>query len=332
MSHHRVRVSSYNVLSSHLSSPSYFTSCQPSCLDPTYRFKKLCEKLDRETQNRSVICLQEISSDWAGLLHVYFYAKKYHLITALYGSKFNGYMGVATAVPIDSFEIHGVHIKRISDLIITPPPSPPTLFQKIVSFLWALFFKNVENPWQKSIARSNQLIAVKLKPRGENASFTIGNYHMPCEFKFPQVMVTHSCLAAQYLQSISDGNPYILAGDFNFKPNSTMYRILTEGEVEPDNVELPPPLQDFSWKACVVPLRSAYLAANGSEPDFTNSSKVRNEQPFVDTLDYIFCSPEWTVESVDQLPNRNELVGPLPTPSEPSDHLMIAANLLIPAI
>lgn len=326
----RVRVVSYNVLSSHLGSPSHFTSCQSEFLDPAYRYKKLCEKLDTETAKRSVICLQEVSTEWAGLLHVYFFAKKYHLITALYGGKFNGYMGVATAVPVDCFDIQGVNIKRISDTIAMPAPPPLSFIQRILAFFRKLFWAPVETSWDRSLWKNNQLIAVTLSPRESTSQFTIGNYHMPCDFRHPQVMVTHSCLAAQYLQSLSSGSPHILTGDFNFKPSSTMYRIMTQGEVEKGNPELPS-AKGFNWKPAISPpLRSAYAVANDCEPEFTNYAQIRNEDPFVETLDYIFMSPEWVVDAVEPLPRLDQVAGPLPIATEPSDHLLIAADLSLP--
>lgn len=57
------------------------------------------------------------------------------------------------------------------------------------------------------------------------------------------------------------------------------------------------------------------------------SQKVRDDEPFIDTLDYIFVSDGWQVNSVKKLPLRNEVNGPLPTENEPSDHILIAADL-----
>ena len=70
---------------------------------------------------------------------------------------------------------------------------------------------------------------------------------------------------------------------------------------------------------------------------------------FIDTLDYIFISPEWNVDFVVELPHRQVHTfcayihtymhghmnlcpcqaadGPLPNRKEPSDHLLIAAAL-----
>ena len=47
----------------------------------------------------------------------------------------------------------------------------------------------------------------------------------------------------------------------------------------------------------------------------------------MDTLDYIFMSENWTVDSVVPLPSKTELVGPLPVAAEPSDHLLLSATL-----
>ena len=44
-------------------------------------------------------------------------------------------------------------------------------------------------------------------------------------------------------------------------------------------------------------------------------------------LDYIFLSREWKVKGVKDLPRRDDVNGPLPTDKEPSDHILIAADL-----
>jgi mRNA deadenylase 3'-5' endonuclease subunit Ccr4 len=48
---------------------------------------------------------------------------------------------------------------------------------------------------------------------------------------------------------------------------------------------------------------------------------------FIDTLDYIFLSPQWSVQEVPALPHRDGANGPFPNENEPSDHLLIAAEL-----
>ena len=51
------------------------------------------------------------------------------------------------------------------------------------------------------------------------------------------------------------------------------------------------------------------------------------EKAFIGTLDYIFHSEGWNVESVLKLPDRAEMEGPMPLQHEPSDHLLIGATM-----
>jgi len=80
----RVRVVSYNVLSSHLARPSHFSSLPPEHLEASNRLPVILQKLQAEIDQqqtnsnnnapaRSVIfCLQEVSYDWAGAFHTFF--------------------------------------------------------------------------------------------------------------------------------------------------------------------------------------------------------------------------------------------------------------------
>ena len=84
----------------------------------------------------------------------------------------------------------------------------------------------------------------------------------------------------------------------------------------------------------LVSLKSAYKEFFGKEPDFTNYAWVdfSSEQPFIDTLDYILFTDDFTVQTCRELRPRDHQVitanGPQPNAAEPSDHLLIAATLL----
>ena len=90
---------SYNCLSSSLCEPDHYVACTAEDLDPDTRLKRVQEQLEEQVASGGIICLQEVSSKWAGALTPYFEARGYTLTTALYGNKFNGYMGVALAWP-----------------------------------------------------------------------------------------------------------------------------------------------------------------------------------------------------------------------------------------
>jgi hypothetical protein len=81
------------------------------------------------------------------------------------------------------------------------------------------------------------------------------------------------------------------------------------------------------------PVYSAYTRSTGKEPDFTNSAETTHSlkpepEEFIGTLDYIFCSEDVEVVEVLPLPSLADAVA-MPTATEPSDHLLIAATVKI---
>lgn len=206
----RIRVVSYNLLSSHLAQPSHHTKCSPEHLDASNRFPKILAKLQEQIDNHKndegvipvVFCLQEVSHDWAKQLHIFFAERGYHLITALYGKRFNGYMGIATAYPTQHFQTLDIDLCRLSDqrpggwprapiedhdLTILPRTLPFRVFNKLLDtfivnpisqttqFISSKIYKSTssdytEDPWKKSEYRYNEFIAVQLKRRISNSN------------------------------------------------------------------------------------------------------------------------------------------------------------------
>jgi len=408
-----VRIVSYNVLSSELSEPDHYSTLNPDHLNPLNRLPIVLQKLDNEITIQSnenenekeqdkikspIICLQEVSHDWAGSFHTYFANKGYHFITGLYGKKFNGYMGVGIAFKPSDYTVVDVDISRIADKREGGWPRPPfknkssstgiglfksriqkvynglykSLSSTIQSFLSIWGYKKPRSPiepWSMSENRFNQLVTIKLQDKKTMKSFAIGNYHMPCAFYAPMVMSIHTDLAARHVQrfagagsiatkegdgSVTDDTdttettttdasssgsttgsmPYILAGDWNIKPGDSSYRLLTTGMMDKGAPEWPTPKFGVEWKPTSTKMRSAYAVASidgKTEPDFTNYARIKEEEPFIDTLDYIFLSDEWNVTGVKELPNRQNAYGPFPNldpnVNEPSDHIMISADL-----
>jgi 2',5'-phosphodiesterase len=87
--------------------------------------------------------------------------------------------------------------------------------------------------WDNIMYRSNQMICTKLTSRSLEKEIVVGNYHMPCMFDLTPVMVAHCALSAQHIARYAGGSvPYIYCGDFNIKPPSTEYKLLTEGRLD----------------------------------------------------------------------------------------------------
>jgi len=109
---------------------------------------------------------------------------------------------------------------------------------------------------------------------------------------------------------------------------------------------LPPSSEDYphapkvahgrpsKWTPAVAPLRSAYVEATGSEPEFTNHATTRlartaEVKTFTATLDYIFISPHWEASRCLPTLSRKALaaVKSFPSATEPSDHVAIGCSL-----
>lgn len=160
------RITSYNVLSSHLAGPDHFKMCNPAFLDRDYRYKKLIEKLLPEISLQAVINLQEVSNDWGGKLSAFFAQHNYHFFTALYGHTFNGHMGVGIAVPIDKYDVLDVDLCTIGTTLSLPAKEKPGL---LTSLYEKCFGAPAPSSWDVAKARSNRMVSVALQPR-DNAS------------------------------------------------------------------------------------------------------------------------------------------------------------------
>lgn len=362
-----VRVITYNVLSSNLGGADYFTSCDPKNLDPYTRRQRVMSKIktevnNSEENNKPIICLQEISHSWVGTLHTFFSNNNYHFVTALYGHKFNGYMGIGIAYPTDQFQTMHTNVCRLSDFRDGGWPRKPREVEadkgigNSIRSIWKtgrgwfglgvhyLLVKPMrtlsilpqpENPkkeiWTNSEYRYNELIFLSLKDKKNDARFAIANYHMPCAFQTPMVMTIHADLAVKRVQKLAQGQPFIFAGDFNILPDSSTYRLITTGELDLMDITYPTPKYGVEWKSSIENggISSAYALSENGEPDFTNYAKVQENDMFIGTIDYIFLSKnDWNVVKVRNTPRVDTIKQvPLPNDTEPSDHIMISADL-----
>jgi hypothetical protein len=315
----------------------------------------ILEKLEGEMQKNSVIALQEIGQEWAADLHTFFSERGYYFVCRHYGSKFNDYMGVGIAVPLEIYEIEQMDNKRVADTWWMPRLPKKHWFMAalatFIGFFTGLFLKLCislklkKAPyelWWSASCRWNILASVLLKHRDTEERFWVSTYHMPCAFNNPDMMTIHSAMALQYLQKISghgtyeEGKereklPYVLLGDFNFKPEDGMYLNYLNGTLDKAHKAYPMIPARFKWTPDVAPVRSAYLEANGEEPEYTNNARVKEMAHFKETLDYVFLSPTWGVKAVHDLglPPKDDMNEPFPSEFEPSDHVLLAADLTL---
>lgn len=340
-----VRVTTYNVLSSKLCSPTYYCYNDPEHLDPDHRFQKLIRFLQSEVEKGTVLCLQEVSQEWAGPLHAWFQRHDYHVLISLYSSPFSGYMGSAICFPNNRFEARTMDIARVSDLKHWPNPPKKPFPERVVEAVLRranaglrriLRRKPKFDDWAYSKERMNRLLVAKLKCKETEQELCVATYHMPCAFYAPKVMNIHAALAAQRVQELAktgseDECEFIFCGDFNFKPGDAPYQMYIDGVLPEESSDYPHPPPWDDWKPTLAaPLRSAYREAHGKEPDFTNYARsARNSEPFIGTLDYIFLSRNVGILEMPKLPLRNEVDGPFPNETELSDHIKLQGTFSI---
>ena len=126
--------------------------------------------------------------------------------------------------------------------------------------------------------------------------------------------------------------PLVFCGDFNFRPVSFQYACITSGKhaLNPSSPHLKEHKSSFvsGWKAPdLEPMKSLYAAVHGAEPRYTNNCIQlfgRSENPFCDTLDYVFGNARVQARSAVLLP----AAGPhMPNQHQPSDHLPVVVDV-----
>ena len=289
---------------------------------------------------RASIALQEVPRGWEGKLHCFFSKNNYTFITSLYGHEKNDYMGVGIAIPTDTYSIEDCEIIRVSDThrFQLPPQSHigwiDWFSNKMRIFLG---YKQDKTETVDTVAakwRHNTMIFIRLLDLKSKETICFANYHMPCMYRRPKVMSIHASLCAKQAQKLANNDALVLAGDWNFGPESEMYKLITTGKLPEDSDAFPDLVEgdtfDFDLE---YPLSSAY-ADHSREPSFTNHALIMLpwekdiRDPFTGCLDYLFFDRrKLEVSNVITTPTSTEsLGGVLPTLEEPSDHLMIGAS------
>jgi endonuclease/exonuclease/phosphatase family metal-dependent hydrolase len=335
-----IRVATYNVLSSSLCSPTFYCNVDnPDDCRASVRFPRILDKVRVEIEKESIICLQELSLEWTGKLLSFFNDNHYEFIVTNYERS----MGVGIAFPSSKYKLLQANLIHVDETKVGGWKVPEqscvvTALKRVAS----IFVTLEPSPWYLAKRRENRMVCLRLMDHN-GQEFVVATYHMPCRFWSPAAMTILTAMCFQALEQITDSTcPVILAGDFNFKPTSPQYSLVTRGWFD-DTVDDPDdPLVHGKPSYPHYPLypddpftpflsyqyKSAYREAYDNEPFFTNHAMTgKAVKPFTETLDYIFFRGTLVVSDVKYLWETPRCAS-YPTEDEPSDHLLIAAEFL----
>lgn len=330
-----VRIYNWNLLSTRLASPSYHVHCKPEHLNTNTRCQIVEQRLESEIKQQAIICLQELSEEWLSILVPFLDTENY---TFLYDSQ---WLGAGIAFPRSKYKLRAFVLKNVGEELGKKcVMRVPTRFENLISFTGSTFrwlwnklpyytkFPPNTDVWQIATKRNNRFVGVTLYSEENCRFFNIYVYHMPCEFKHNDVMNIHAAGLLSGIQAHSGELPYILAGDFNSTPDSSVYNLITKGIIPTFPLSKVysklPSLKDRYY----APLTSAYAFVQGKEPKFTNFGWSKDApKAFKDTIDYIFSSSGFIPIRV--MPTDVDLKAgteSLPNEEEPSDHLPLRAT------
>ena len=326
-----VKVVTYNILSEYLCNDKTFKSphYEPKYLDNDYRYNKLKDVLNSYIMESYIICLQEVTKDMSCKLQLYFSKHAYEFYFDSYGDYYNGYMGVSIAMPWMKKVIR-VEKYRLSDG--KPWPKEDLRSDLRLSFLsWISLGYLDFNPkskrvWCKARNKRNTILSIEFEHE-TFGRYTVSTVHMPCAFRDPSIMMTYIALARQAAKKFADGNPYVLAGDFNITPQDKLYECLCNRVFNTDILrEDFNPLDDWSPNGLDLDrLHSAHFSIHGHEPAYTCyaiNQAVNANIEFKNTVDFLLYNEGFNVESADCVISSSD---PMPNKYEQSDHLPVSA-------
>jgi len=258
----RIGIVTWNILSE--SHAKKMTAYDPNVLDTEFRWSLLSSQLSTWMQKGFIVCLQEVTRD-LGFRRLKALADSlaYEVVYRSFGTDSNGFMGNAVLVPMQRFSVEKIHHVRVGALCSLPTA------RGFPHLLTSVLLRDVES----------------------GTHFFVASYHMPCQYKKPEIMDAH-CEALNKILSVARF-PWFLAGDFNLS-------------VE-DMVK--------SFQGCKM------LA--GTSP--TTHSCIR-DTVFKGRLDHILFSHPFDLEG--EIPVRS-IESLMPNAEQPSDHECVAALFLL---
>jgi mRNA deadenylase 3'-5' endonuclease subunit Ccr4 len=271
-----IKIISYNILSDILATE--YLLVDKKYLDNKHRMKLLLQKLEKEVTNNTIICLQETYSTQLNILIPWF-AKK-NFVCVSHGD-------LATFYNVNEFRIKQLDMGKIKDIksIINSSRHNGLIESRNHSFIIAVFTK-------------------------KEKEFTVGNTHLVSAPELDKLKILQTYILSKRLINYKN---VVLTGDFNSKPTSQAYKVLSTGTLQNKKIRK---------------LYSTQVAANKVEPVATTYTSTQKTPDFLATLDYIWVDEDIKVLNAKKIGDITK-DGLLPNATEGSDHILIHANIKI---
>lgn len=282
------------------------------------RWAMIRKRLLIQIPKECIFCLQELSQEWIFYLIPFFSGNGY---TFIYDSK---YLGVGIAFPTTKYSLASMNMIYIGDAL----KERCTIEKRNMRSIKTKFIRKCsklipQDVWLQAITKRKRLLGLTLIDVKTSKQFNVFTYQMPFIDVHRHLMNIHAAVLLTVVQEISGVYPYIITGDFNSIPQSSVYSMITEGKVPNfPRSTLFDSVPNFEGK--INPLQSAYVTLTGQEPVYTRVE----EGKYPRTNDYIFHTTNLVIKDV--LPVRNNLADTVfPNSREPSDHLPLGATFTL---
>jgi RNA exonuclease NGL2 len=250
-------VMSYNVLAQGMINRSWYQSCSPSCLRWNNRKVSLTKEIAQ--LDADIVCLQEVSNYdtfWEKTMRQLGYLGKMKIRP---GGKQDG-----CAIFYKDYKFEEIDYETINydDLCTISPNDIAELRRFNVAMLLALRFKDEINTKSTSEATS------ETASTEENPGIIIGNTHLFWNYRYSYARFRQALMFVEKAVNFREklNLPVILCGDWNLTPDSTIYQVLTQGQISEDHV-----MDNFTYFADE---ESADLVGSKPNPqDFTDPQK-----------------------------------------------------------
>ena len=376
-----VDIVSYNILSSATASGGYYrdTDGQPREFNENERRGMIYARIEGWMEEGKVICLQEVT--YSFLFHeelrTLLETHRYDVYAHFYAFDVRARtttLGLAAFVPIDRFAVADATLLRPWQYALESRNRQATLrdIETKIASLKELKIqlsrnrqieeakliqaqlndlqsdqKALEAESKKEVASYNDRTVLMLRLQSGSRVVSIGNIHVPCQFKDAKVATSIAFQAKQAVLAWAaqfDPAPLVFCGDFNSMPRQAGYSCFTgtqvydEESIDPDRIQA----DTFSNVVTSEPWQDALAISDGCTCYALTEATVKAQagaasfvpRPF--HLDHFFVrDPDNLLKITRRLCPTLEQVrsrtseNPLPNLSinEPSDHLPIELTL-----